>query len=530
MTARASAPAQLVTAAVIVGLLQIMAAVLLCLATPEARAQVAGEGSMTYILAASGVTGSWLVAWILWARLGLAGALGWGLPLGVGLLGTGLAVGLSASTASALGFIYYGEFLAHHFLALLGAAICLLVGQRWARESDLGGLRAAPLLLASLGALLLVGQHLASLPLIGLDAQLPWQIGSIALLLSIPAGLVLLWRELAWVERGLAVAALIPLAVRVAIGGTAGLSGTAPGVSGALPMVTALTIAGIAAFILLRPRVDAFARVVSLAVGAGVSYKLDAIYQGPRFQFLEQRIGGLVRSVLGFELPYPTFIAGWKAATATVAVFTMTAAIVAALLDRRLRPRALGLALIVVAGFGLTSPQLLLMHAAGSLAFLASLREGAVIPVLPVLSPPPDEPELILAEVAERLEIEAPVVIEEASGTVIALRGEHQRNALDLRARSSDGRHWKIVLRFGVIGRGGADAEVLPGGEDGHRLRGEARLVGNEESGVLAALSAFPTANARFWEAGCEITLGEDLGRFSGASVEALIRALGRQL
>ncbi len=525
MTARASAQAQLVTAAVIVGLLQIMAAVLLCLATPEARAQVASEGSTLYILAASGVTASWLVAWLLRARLGLA----WGLVLGLGLLGTGLAVGLSAPKASALGFIYYGEFLAHHFLALLGAAICVLVGQRWLREPDLGGLRAAPLLFASLGALLLVGQHLASLPLLGLEAELPWQIGSVALLLAIPAARLLLWRELPWAERGLALAALLPLAVRVAIGGKAGLSGAAPGVSGALPMVTGLTIAGIAAFILLRPRVDAFARVVSLAVGAGVSYKLDAIYQGPRFQFLEQRIGGLVRSILGFELPYPTFIAGWKAATATVAIFTMTAAIVAALLDRRLRPRALGLALIVIAGFGLTSPQLLLMQAAGSLAFLASLREGQVLEVEPVLSPPPDEPELILAEVAERLEIEAPVVIEEASGTVIALRGEHQRNALDLRARSSDGRQWKIVLRFGVVGRGGADAEVLPGGDAGHRLRGDVRLVGGEESGVLAALSAFPTATARFWEAGCEIALGEELGRLSGASVEALVRALGRQ-
>lgn len=522
MTARASAPAQLVTVAVIVGLLQIMAGVLLCLAKPEALAQAAGEGSMVYILAISGLTASWLVAWLLRARLGLS--------VGIGLLGSALSIGLSASSASALGLIYYGEFLAHHFLALLAAAICLLVGQRWLREPELGGLRAAPLLLASLGVLLLLGQHLASLPILGVELELLWQIGSVALLLAIPAALLLLWRELGWAERGLAIAAIGPLAVRVAIGGSGGLSGTAPGVAGAMPMVTALTIAGITAFVLLRPRVDAFARVVSLAVGAGVSYKLDALYQGPKFQFLEERIGGLVRSLLGFELPYPTFVVWWKAATAIVAIFTMTAAIVAALLDSRLRPRALGLALIVIAGFGLTSPQLLLMHAAGTLAFLASLREGHVIPVEPVLCPPPDEPELILAEVAERLEIEAPVIIEEASGTVIALRGEHLRNALDLRARSADGQRWTILLRFGMIGRGSADAEVLPGGDEGHRLRGDPRFVGGEESGVLAALSAFPTATARFWEAGCEVALGDELSRLSGASVEALVRALGRQL
>jgi hypothetical protein len=294
-------------------------------------------------------------------------------------------------------------------------------------------------------------------------------------------------------------------------------------------MVTALTITSVYAFFVLRPRVDPFGRVLSIVAGLVVSYRLHSLYYAPHFDARDERFGGLVRSIVGFDLPYPSFVADWKVATATVGVFALVAAITSAALDPRRRSRAAALALVFVAGFGLTSPQLVLMHAAGVLALIAALADAPIEVVEPVLAPPPEEPELILCEVAERLEIDPPVVVEEAAETVIALRGEHRRSAVDLRARSADGQRWHVVLRCGVVGRGRPDAEVLPSA-DGHRLRGEVSRVGGEDSGVLDRLSAFPTATARFWEAGCEVDFGDDLTRLSGASLEALIRSLGRAL
>ncbi len=521
MNLRASAPTQLVTVAVIVGVAQVVAGVLLSLAKPEALALAAAEGPIVYLLGISGVVAAWLVAWFVRARLPLA--------LALGVAGTVAIVGASASAGSALGLIYFGELLIHHFLALLAAAICLVVSRQWFFDPELSGLRRLPLVFAGLGVLLLLGQHVASLPVLDLDLGLLWGIGSASLLLAIPAAWALLWPLYSGSDRLLSVCVLAPLAVRVVIGGAAGLSGVAPGVSAALPMMTAITIAGVAAFLLLGKRVDVLARVFSLLVGGLVSYRLDAVYQGPNFQFYEERLGGLVRSIFGFELPYPSFVSGWKMATATVAIFTITAAITAALVDRRQRARALALAMVVVAGFGLTTPQLLLMQVAGSLALLACLREGQVVAVQPALCPPPEEPEQIFAELAERLGLAAPVVIEEPIETLLALRGEHRQSSLDLRARTADHQGWVIVLACGVLGRGRPDAEVLPG-RGGHRLRGDVRRVGGEESGVLAALSAFPTATARFWEAGCEVEFGDDLTRLRAASLEALVRAIGRQL
>lgn len=523
MNLRASAPTQLVTVAVIVGVAQVAAGVLLSLAKPEALGLAAAEGPLVYLLGISGVVAAWLVAWFLRARLPLA--------LGLGVAGTVAIVGASASSGSALGLIYFGELLIHHFLTFLAAAICLVVSRRWFFDPEFGGLRRLPLVFAGVGVVLLLGQHVASVPVLDLDLELLWKIGSASLLLAIPAAWVLLWSRYSWSDRLLSICVLAPLAVRIVLGGAGGLSGAAPGVSAALPMMTAITIAGVAAFFLLGKRVDVLARVFSLLVGGFVSYRLDAIYQGPNFQFYEERLGGLVRSILGFELPYPSFVAGWKMATATVAIFTITAAISAALIDHRQRARAMALALVVVAGFGLTTPQLLLMQAAGSLALLACLREGQVVAVPPALCPPPEEPEQVFAELAERLALAAPVVIEEPLETLLALRGEHRQIPVDLRARTADRLRWVVVLSCGVLGRGRgrADAEVLPG-RGGHRLRGDARRVGGEESGVLAALSAFPTATARFWEAGCEVEFGDDLTRLRAASLEALIRAVGRLL
>ena len=115
MSARASAPTLLVTAAVSAGIAQIVAGIILASVAEASLVVVAAESSTPYILGVSGVMATWLAAYMLRERVGLA--------VGLALLGTGLALGLASLFGDALGVIYYGELILHHFLALLGAAI-----------------------------------------------------------------------------------------------------------------------------------------------------------------------------------------------------------------------------------------------------------------------------------------------------------------------------------------------------------------------------------------------------------------------
>ncbi|MCB9567181.1 MAG: hypothetical protein H6710_08240 [Myxococcales bacterium] len=524
MSARASAASQLVVVAVVAGLAQIIAGVELGFALPTPLAKAIAEPATPYILAISGVMAAGLAAWLVRARVGVAVAVAVG--------GAALAWTLAVPHVTPLGLAYHGEFILHHFLTLVSAAVCLLVAHGWANDPELGRVRAAPLLAAALGVLLLVGQHIAGLPILGFDLEVLRVVGALAVFAAIVAGLALLWRRLdGWSGRALAVLLLAPLAVRLALGGALGLRGGQLGVSAAGPMTVAQLIAGVAAFVLIRPRLDRLGQVLALAVGASVSLALEGIYESRRFAVSFTNFEDLLRSIVGFEVPFPGFVERWRLGFSAVAIFAVAAAIARATLDPFERRRGLALALMVVAGLGLATPQLFWMQAAGALALIAALAEAAPAPVERVEAAPPDEPELILHGLAERREVEPPVVVEEATETVIALRGELRRVAFDLRARSNDGRRWRVGLRAGVLGRGAPEAEVIPDGEgEGHRLRGDARLVGEAGGGVLAALSAFPESCGRFWSAGAEVELGEDLARLGPASLEALVRALCRQV
>ncbi|HFE47469.1 MAG TPA: hypothetical protein ENJ18_18600, partial [Nannocystis exedens] len=130
---RPSATIQLVTVAVIVGVAQVVASVVLSLAKPEALALAAAEGPIIYVLGISGVAAAWLVAWLLRLRLVLA--------LALGVVGTVVIIAASVSSGSTLGLIYFGELLIHHFLALLAVAICVRVARNIFVDPELGGLR-----------------------------------------------------------------------------------------------------------------------------------------------------------------------------------------------------------------------------------------------------------------------------------------------------------------------------------------------------------------------------------------------------
>jgi hypothetical protein len=512
----------LVAIVVIAGALQVAAGVALGLASQDDLARAAAFGATPAILGMAAALALWALAWLL------PGAWRWV----VGALGTGAALATAALWSSPLALIYFGEFILHHFLTLLSAVIAATVVQGWALAPELGRLRAAPALVGGAAVVALVGAHVGGLwPL-----ELGWvhQAGSAGLMAAVALGLGLLWRSLGAQARAVAVVAALPAATRLALelGGGASFAQfftepTAGLLSGAI------AAGGVGLFILCRPRIDRWARVFAVISSATAVHWLFRVYEGS-FVLLEPRLGGLLRSVFGFHLPFPTHAPGWAVLAVLAGLFGAGAAVLIALISATQRARGAALALVVTAGLGLTTPQVTLMHFAGLLALLAALRaeqgvEADGVAVVAASGGPPAPIEGIFGELAERLEMAAPLLLEQPAESVVALRGELGRVAVDLRARSVDGARWTVLLRVGLLGRGAPIAEVLPdpqGGAPG--LRGETRALGEAAAAVMEALSAFPAAHGRFWSAGCEVALGAAQARLSGASLEALVRSLAR--
>ena len=107
--------------AAVAGLLQLIAGVALGLASPEALHRAAREGPRATILVVLALAGCGLLAWLLRQRPAAAAGLGLAGPLLAGLV-------VWKGGLSKLGLAYHGEFILHHFLALVCAALCLAIG------------------------------------------------------------------------------------------------------------------------------------------------------------------------------------------------------------------------------------------------------------------------------------------------------------------------------------------------------------------------------------------------------------------
>ncbi|HRI09454.1 MAG TPA: hypothetical protein PKW35_16650, partial [Nannocystaceae bacterium] len=173
MPERESSITLLVAIAVIAGVLQIVAGFALGLAGAEDLATAAAEGAQPVILGVAGVMTALLLAWLLRERALWA--------VGVAVVGSAASAALMLPHLSVLGLIYHGEFVLHHFLALLAAAVVLLVTQGWAVDPECGRLRQLPVIAAGIGVVLLVGQHLSSLPWLEIALGSLWQVGTVAL-------------------------------------------------------------------------------------------------------------------------------------------------------------------------------------------------------------------------------------------------------------------------------------------------------------------------------------------------------------
>ena len=510
---RPVAVAALAAAAAIAGLLQLIAGVALGLATPEALHRAAREGPRIYILVILALAAGGLLTWWLRARPRVA------VPVALaGPLLTGVAVWRGGLTK--LGLAYHGEFILHHFLTLVCAAVCVAIPLQWLRDARLGRLRWLPAGPAAVGAALLLGEHL-----LAADSQFTGPIGQVGTALSLatwPIALAALWPTLGPTRlRIWLLATAAPATLRVVLGGAAALAGVPLGLAAAAPIMTAVVFASVAGLLLLRPQIDPVLRLL-VTLGAGVmTLGLYRVYL-QRFGDLEGDLGGLVRSLFGFDLPYPGYVPGWKLTAAMLGLFVLLATLSSALISARDHTRGLGLAMMITAGLGLSSPQLVLMLTAGYLVLLDTTA-GAPPDPGEVITGPPSPLEATLGELATRLGLPAPVSLEQADGRVLALRGELERSPLHLRARERR-RGWTVELTLGVPGRGRPEVELIPD-DGGHRVVGNTRRLESLPEALLTALADHPTHRTRFWPGGVQVDFGRQL---SGLDVEHLTRLLAQ--
>jgi hypothetical protein len=512
----------LAAAAAFAGVLQLVATLELSLSSDAAVIRAAREGPKIYLVAAASLAASGaVVAWQrhrpLRVRLAMAAP---GLVAAIALLYFG---------GTQLGLAYYGERLLHHFLACLCAAACVSVTLTWGADRSLGRLRLVPAVPATLGASLLLAEHLsraaqAPISLVG-------QVGAACLLASPPLAAAALWRHLQPPAMRLAALALmLPLTLRVALDVPAALSGMPLGTEAAAPLLAAVGLAGLVCAALARPRAERGLHGAALAI-AGVACL--ALHRGytKRFGEFEGALGALTRSLLGFQPPYPGYLPGWWIAAGLLALFAVFALATTSLLSRCEHVRGLCLVILLCAGLGLSSPQLVLMAGAGLLLSLDTLA-GAPAPAPRVVAPARPL-EAITAEAAELLGLPPPTVLEQERGAVIALRGELGRVPVELRARQERG-DWAVVLQAGVLGRGAPDVELLPGAPGaqphplaaGHRVRGEPRRLELLPESFLTALAAFPEHRTRVWAGGCQVDLGGRLDRLDPEALAAVLRGM----
>lgn len=522
MTGRTPKTHALAAAAAFAGILQLVATLELSLSSDAAVMRAAREGPTIYLLTAAVLAiGAGVVVWQRHRPLHVCVALG--LPAVV------VAALLVRLRGSLLGLAYHGELLLHHFLAVLCAAACVAVAMGWAADPKLGRTRLVPVVPAFAGAALLLAEHLSRAP----DAPigLLGQVGTASLLLSAPLALAALWSQLQPLAlRWGAVALLIPLAVRCALGGKSVLSGMPLGTEGAAPILVSVGVAALLGVAVMRPRAERGLHGAALGLSAVACFTLHRGYT-LRFGELEAAVGQLARSLLGFELPYPGYLPGWRIVGGMLALFVVFALTSTSLLSRRDHVRGLCLVILLCAGLGLSTPQLVLMTGAGLLLALDTVV-GAPAPA-PRTQAPARPLEAIVAEAAALLGLPAPTVLEQQRGAVIALRGEVARVAVDLRARQDRG-SWHVVLQAGVLGRGAPDVELVPGGASdephplvaGHRARGDARRLERLPESFLVALAPFPEHRTRVWPGGCQVELGGRLEALDAAALAAVLRGM----
>jgi hypothetical protein len=552
--ADARSPWGIASVALVAGLLQVIASIVLGIAELENFLAAASEGATAYLVVAALIAASALSVWMVRERPPIAAAL-------TLLWLVGLWYGLR-DRITGLGLAYHGEFVLHHFAGLLCLVLAIAVPLGWARDRRLGPARLLPAALAIPGALALAGAHLGQIP-IGPGALASRGLsttGAALLLLAWPCAAAVFWRQLGPPQRRpLAVVLLLPIVVRIGFAGPQGLSGELVEGFGITAIGGSIVVTSIVALVLLRPRVELWVLIaVGLICLLGSMFFYYLYEQG--FGELEDGLGGLLQSLFGFQVPYPSYVDDVRSAALMMGLFFLVVTVYSALVSSEDRVRGIALGLMVVAGLGFSSPHLVLMLGVGALLVIEGLLPDAPHRELePRFDLARFEAELAELEqeegststvvsvracvegLAERLGLEPPtVVMTGPQSATIGLRGEIEGPLLDLRARVDPGAT-RIELSIGLPGRDEPIFELVPDvGQRGqrpahllarsHRVHGELRALESFGDAPLDALTSFPTAYLRGWEGGVQIDLGRELHGLRVDNLEALVRAVARTL
>ncbi|PRQ02115.1 hypothetical protein ENSA5_25740 [Enhygromyxa salina] len=555
-------PWAIAAVALVAGLLQIIASIVLGLARLEKFTAAANEGAYIYLVVGALLGAGVFSVWVVRSRPQLAVTLALVWPAGVWY-------GLRAHT-STLGLAYHGEYILHHLSALLCLVLAISVPIGWAKDRRLGKLAFVPLLLALPGALALAASHLGQVP-VGptwlADHRLA-TIGAALLLASWPVAAALFWSELGPRQRRpLVFVLLLPLAVRVGFAGWDGLSGALVEPE-AIPWVgAALVVTAIATLILLRPRLELWVMAVVGVICLLASMFFYFLYENG-FGELEDGLGGLLQSLFGFAVPYPSYVDDLRSAALMMGLFFMFVTVYSALVSAEDRVRGIALGLMVIAGLGFSSPHLVLMFGVGALLVVEGMLPGAphrelgsrqaaadAAAIERALAyddgPPRDLASVreLIEGLAERLGLDPPTAVETESGAgMIGLRGEllgpegraEGGPVLDLRARVEPG-STRIELSVGLPGREEPVFELVPDpGKRGrrpdhllsrsHRVHGELRALEAFGDAPLDALTSFPTAYLRAWDGGVDVDLGRELVGLRVDQLDALVRSVAKAL
>lgn len=514
-------PRTLAALALLAGVLQILATVNLGMAPVRALESASAEGAQLYVLTVAAIVGTLWLAWSLRGRPLLAAA---------------VFVGAQAALfwplfrrLSRLGIALHGETMLHHFIAALCAAVIVKLCASWTTQERLARWGTPVFALAAGGTVLLLGAHVFAATGRPPRWTHPWGAG--LLIASWPVALAVTWRHAAnrrlW---GVAAALLVPLAVRIGAAWPESLSG-GPVDPQQRPLVMGSVVAAaLVVFFLFRPRLEPKVRLVVATISGIATAGFYTQYrQG--FGELEDGIDGLTRSLFGFNIPYPTYVGAFEVLTVAVAICLILYVVYVALVSTEDRRTGLALGLMAITGIGLTTPQLVLMDAAG---LLLLLDQALVDDPGEVESRGPRvDMEAVFATAAARVGLPEPLTLETQARPVIALRGDLQDVIIDARARSKRA-GWSVDITVGVPGRGRGDLVLAPGRPseqlhhrlaETHSTRGDVRLLESDSDQLLDALLPFPGVRAEFWGAGVKIDLGGDLANLDGDGLAALVLA-----
>ncbi|MBX7082460.1 MAG: hypothetical protein K1X88_24860 [Nannocystaceae bacterium] len=520
-----STAATLAAFALVGGLLQILASAVLGMERLDALTAASQEGPWMYLAAAAGVVAGCVALWILRRRPMIA-ALSF-------LLWQAAILWPLSRRMSWVGLALHGEFLLHHFIATACACATLVLAWAVVRERGRGAMRWPAAVCLVVAALAGAWGHLAQVR----GAVRAEQLGhGLVVVATLAASALLVGRELIAQPRSrtrwAAAVLLAPLAVRALASGPFALAHAPvpPGLRA--PFLGLLVLAAAALTVLLRPRPPRAIAIGMTLLSALSVATLYLVYRGS-FGKLEDGLGPLVQSMLGFLPPYPEAVPTLVLVTVMVGAFLALQTAGGSLSADDARDRGIGLALVMVAGVGWSNPQLVLMSGVGLTLFAIDL-DGVQAPP----RPPPRPLAQVFDELARMLQLEASTVAADRRGRRVlhALRGVHRGLPLELRAEL-DGERASVRGHIGSIGRGRPDALLVPGPGANrpahplartHAVQGSLRVLEHHGEGLLDACLPFSTLTLGLSGAGAEFSFGDDLHGFDDAPVAALLRALAR--